>query len=118
MGCVSGSGVALGLSEMPLGKLLKASIPVLQVPVSDLPGLLGLTYNSVRDLGRIPGCHPMAFYKETEKDGTVFEYGRLDCYSYALQPEGTGACPRIEMGLVYQSAPNGYLRIDQTPEKI
>src|SRR6185295_3894910 len=46
-----------------------------------------------------PGCRCQNFGERE------YKYFRLDCYSYAPQKEGTGAELRIEMRLVYQSAP-------------
>lgn len=108
----------VGYSEMPLGKLLQSPLPVLGTHAADLPGLLGLSYQSVRDLGRVPGCRPLAPFSETASNGAVYQYSRLDCYSYSPRTEGLGADPRVEMRLVYQSRPNGSLLADQDPVEV
>ena len=108
----------VGYSEMPLGRLLQIPLPALKTHAADLPNLLGLTYQEVRDLGRIPGCRPLAPYKETSSDGNEYQYSRLDCYSYSPLAEGLGADPRVEMRLVYKSAANRYLLSDQKPAEV
>ncbi len=115
---IPGHESLLGYTEMPLGKLLKSSVPALGTPAADLPGLLSLSYRRVSDLKRIPGCRPLAPYSETTEDGAVYQYSRLDCYSYAPQANSLGAYPRVEMRLVYKSNPNGYLLIDQKPVEV
>lgn len=107
----------VGYSEMPLGKLLQSPLPALGTPAADLPGLLGTSYQSLRALGRVPGCRPLAPYRETKK-GVVYQLSRLDCYSYSPRAEGLGADPRVEMRLVYQSPPHRDLRADQEPVEV
>jgi hypothetical protein len=114
---IPGKERLVGYSEMPLGKLLKSSLPVLGTSAADLPGLLDLSYESVRSLERIPGCRHLPPYNET-KNGNEYQYSRLDCYSYAPHAEDLGADPRVEMRLVYKSAPNRYLLSDQKPTEI
>ncbi|MFL6244772.1 MAG: hypothetical protein ACJ74H_02015 [Thermoanaerobaculia bacterium] len=61
---------------------------------------------------RVPGCR-CANYDERQR-----EYYRLDCYSYAPAETGTGAELRIEMRLVYESAPNRRLSGWNVPSEI
>jgi hypothetical protein len=114
---IPGRESLLGYSEMPLGKLLKSSVPALGIPAADLPGLLNLTYQGVRDLNRIPGCRPLAPYTETAA-GAEYQFSRLDCFSYSPRADTLGAYPRVEMRLVYKSRPNGYLLADQDPAEV
>lgn len=115
---IPGRETLLGYSEMPLGKLLKSSVPALGIPAADLPGLLNLSYQGGRDLNRIPGCRPLAPYTETAEDGAMYQFSRLDCFSYAPRTDTLGAYPRVEMRLVYKSRSNSYLLIDQKPAEV
>jgi hypothetical protein len=108
-----------GLDHEPLTNLLR--IPLTgneesRFRAGDLAGLSSLPLYEVKryaETGQgVRGCQPKTY---SEHD---IAYYRLDCYSYWPRKEGAGADLRIEMRLVYKSAPYGSLNGSALPSEV
>jgi hypothetical protein len=114
----------VGQSDMPLGKLLRNPSPILGKPAADLPGLLWLSYGTVRrEKEKLQGCRSVRPYTELrdkKKTGIKMEYEfyRLDCYSYSPRSKDLGADPRVILRLVYESIPGRKLRQSELPTEV
>jgi hypothetical protein len=106
----------LSQSELPLAKLLRNPSPLQGKPAANLPWLLKQPYERAR-LWKPRGCRPLE-YTETNKKNERHEYYRIDCYSYSPLPKDEGADLRVEMRLVYGSAPNQSIQSTELPREV
>lgn len=103
-------------SEMPLAKLLRNPSPLQRKPAANLPWLLKQPYERARSW-KPRGCRPLE-YTETNKKNEQHDYYRIDCYSYSPLPKDEGADLRVEMRLVYGSAPNRSIQNSELPREV
>jgi len=107
----------VGQCDMPLGRFLRTPSPIRREPAADLQGLLSISYETARNLGKLSGCRRLLPYQEP-KEGTLHEFYRIDCYSYSPRPKDLGADLRVEMRLVYDSPVAVGFKSSDMPEEV